>query len=286
MKDLNGLYQNLRKNYLYYNFTTTIIKTKTIMEQDIYAAGQEGFNLPHDVIQLPTQGVFYKSKKKSIKVGYLTAVDENILSDFDGRKNITESIILPLLRNKLYEKDLRPEELLDGDVEAILLFLRNTAFGPEYKLTLIDPKTEDTFVASIMLDELNYKKTEHQVDENGFFNTVLPVSKRNVTLKLLSLADRMEIERIIKSYPSERVAPTITTRLNKHIVSIDGNDDRVGIATFVESMPIGDSKFIRKFVLDNEPRLDLKKEVIAPSGEKAVVDVAFGVEFFRPFFAI
>ena len=256
------------------------------MENDVYAAGQEGFSLPHDVIQLPTQGVFYKSKKKSIKVGYLTAVDENILSDFDGRKNITESIILPLLRNKLYEKDLRPEELLDGDVEAILLFLRNTAFGPEYRLTLVDPKTEETFVASIMLDELNYKKTEHQVDENGFFSTELPVSKRKVTLKLLSLADRMEIERIIKSYPSERVAPTITTRLNKHIVSIDGNDDRVNISTFVESMPIGDSKFIRKFVLDNEPRLDLKKEVIAPSGEKAVVDVAFGVEFFRPFFAI
>jgi hypothetical protein len=111
------------------------------MENDVYAAGQEGFSLPHDVIQLPTQGVFYKSKKKSIKVGYLTAVDENILSDFDGRKNITESIILPLLRNKLYEKDLRPEELLDGDVEAILLFLRNTAFGPEYRLTLVDPKT-------------------------------------------------------------------------------------------------------------------------------------------------
>ena len=40
------------------------------MEQDAYQAGQAEFNLPHDVIQLPSQGVFYKSKKKSIKVGY------------------------------------------------------------------------------------------------------------------------------------------------------------------------------------------------------------------------
>lgn len=256
------------------------------MENDVYAAGQEGFNLPHDVIQLPTQGVFYKSKKKSIKVGYLTAVDENILSDFDGRKNITESIILPLLRNKVYEKDLRPEELLDGDVEAILLFLRNTSFGPEYKIMVTDPKTDEPFSSSVMLDELNYKKTVHQVNENGYFETELPVSKRKVTLKLLSLSDRMEIERILKSYPSERTAPTITTRLNKHIVTLDGDEDRTKIATFVESMPIGDSKFIRKFVLDNEPRLDLSKEVIAPSGEKVIVDITFGVEFFRPFFAI
>lgn len=256
------------------------------MENDVYAAGQEGFNLPHDVIQLPTQGVFYKSKKKSIKVGYLTAADENILSDFDGRKNITESIILPLLRNKVYEKDLRPEELLDGDVEAILLFLRNTSFGPEYKITVMDPKTDETFSPSIMLDELNYKKTVHQVNEDGYFEIELPVSKRKVTLKLLSLSDRMEIERILKSYPSERTAPTITTRLNKHIVTLDGDADRTKIATFVETMPIGDSKFIRKFVLDNEPRLDLSKEVIAPSGEKVIVDITFGVEFFRPFFAI
>jgi hypothetical protein len=256
------------------------------MENDIYSAGQMDFNLPHDVIQLPTQGVFYKSKKKSIKVGYLTAVDENILSDFDGRKNITESIILPLLRNKLYEKDLRPEEMLDGDVEAVLLFLRNTAFGPEYKITAIDPITQDTFSSTILLDELNYKKTENQPDENGLFTVELPVSKRRVTLKLLTLSDRLEIERIIKSYPSERVAPTITTRLNKHIVALDGDTDRIKITTFVESMPIGDSKFIRKFVLDNEPRLDLRKEILAPSGEKVMIDISFGVEFFRPFFAI
>jgi hypothetical protein len=49
-------------------------------------------------------------------------------------------------------------------------------------------------------------------------------------------------------------------------------------------MPIGDSKFIRKFMKENEPRLDLNRSVIAPSGEKVDVNIAFGVEFFRPFF--
>jgi len=44
-----------------------------------------------------------------------------------------------------------------------------------------------------------------------------------------------------------------------------------------------DSKHIKKFMSENEPGLDLTKEVIAPSGEKVMVDIAFGVEFFRPF---
>jgi hypothetical protein len=51
-------------------------------------------------------------------------------------------------------------------------------------------------------------------------------------------------------------------------------------------MPIADSKFIRKFSSDVEPRLDLNKKIQTPSGELIDVAINFGVEFFRPFFAI
>ena len=113
------------------------------MENDLIKAGTENFNLPHDVVTLPSGGIFYKSKKKSVKIGYLTAADENILiNSLSGEK---DNIIMTLLRNKMYEHDLRPEELIDGDVEAILLFLRNTSFGPEYDMVLTDPKNGKNF---------------------------------------------------------------------------------------------------------------------------------------------
>ena len=121
------------------------------MEQDAINAGTENFNLPHDVVQLPSGGIFYKSKKKSVKIGYLTATDENALM---AGRGTNDNIIMSLLRNKLYEHDLRPEELIDGDVEAILIFLRNTSFGPEYNVTLTDPKTDKTFSHSVILDDL------------------------------------------------------------------------------------------------------------------------------------
>ena len=85
--------------------------------------GQMNFSLPHDVVPLPSGGVFYKNKKSTIKVGYLTASDENILM---GR---TDDLTMQLLRSKIYEPGVRPEELLEGDIEAILIFLRNTSFG-------------------------------------------------------------------------------------------------------------------------------------------------------------
>jgi hypothetical protein len=256
------------------------------METNVNDYGQMNFNLPHDVVPLPSGGIFYPNKKKSVKVGYLTAADENILVNMDGNKSIKETLILPLLRNKLYEPDLRPEELLDGDLEAILLFLRNTSFGPEYVVSVPDPQTGKLFDATIVLDELNIKKNSVNPDSDGTFTVTLPRSKSTVKLKPLNMRDYLEIDKILDSYPQGRIQPTVTLRLNKLIVELDGKANKGDIAKFVESMPISDSKYIRNFMFENEPRLDLSKEVIAPSGERAVVSIAFGVEFFRPFFSI
>ena len=252
------------------------------MEQDISVYGQMDFNLPHDLVTLPTGGVFYKNKKKALKVGYLTASDENIL--LNASTTNREGVVLQLLRNKIYETDLKPEELLTGDVEALLIFLRNTAFGSSYDVTLTDPQTQKRFNVSLQLDELNIKKTENKPNEEGVFVIKLPKSGNEVKIKPLSLGDSLDIEKMVDSYPTNRVAPKVTWRLNKQILSIDGNTDRGMIGKFIETMPIMDSKFIRTFLNDNEPRLDLQKEVTAPSGEKVIVDITFGVEFFRPFY--
>lgn len=252
------------------------------MEQNAYTVGQENFNLPHDVVQLPSGGIFYRSKKKSVKVGYLTANDENTL--IGSFKNGTGNVILTLLRNKVYEHDLRPDELLEGDVEAILIFLRNTSFGPEYTITLTDPVTSKQFSATIILDELNIKQTQHKPNEDGLFEVKLPKSGAMVKLKLLTYNDLVEMDKLAETYPANMTPPKITWRLNKQIVELNGTQDREPIAKFIESMPIMDSKFIRNFLRENQPSLDLKKTVQAPSGEMVSFEIAFGVEFFRPFF--
>jgi hypothetical protein len=239
--------------------------------------GQNNFSLPHDVVPLPSQGVFYKNKKKSIKVGYLTANDENIL--MGGGNDMTQT----LLRSKIYEPDVRIEDLLEGDVESILIFLRNTAFGPEMELNLSDPITKKPFKGTVRLDELNVNKGQLP-SEDGTFVTLLPKSQATVKLKPMTYGEIMEVQKMVESYPQGRVAPKITWRLNKQIIEINGVQDRAEISKFVDQMPIADSKYIRKFMDDNEPRLDLTRTVIAPSGEKLTVNVGFGVDFFRPFF--
>ena len=252
------------------------------MEQNAYTVGQENFNLPHDVVQLPSNGIFYKSKKKSVKVGYLTANDENTL--IGSFKNGTGNIILMLLRNKIYEHDIRPDELLEGDVEAILIFLRNTSFGPEYTVSVTDPVTGKPFTTTVILDELNIRQVKHKPNEDGLFDTKLPKSGASVKLKLLTYSDLVEMDKMAEQYPVGMTAPRITWRLNKQIVELNGSQDREQISKFIETMPIMDSKYIRNFLKENQPSLDLKQNVQAPSGELVSFEIAFGVEFFRPFF--
>jgi len=247
------------------------------MENQSRDYGQANFSLPHDVVPLPSQGVFYKNKKKSIKVGYLTANDENIL--MGGGNDMTQN----LLRSKIYEPDIRIEDLLEGDVESILIFLRNTAFGPEMELSLSDPITKKPFTGTVRLDELNVIKGQLPL-EDGTFVTTLPKSQATVKLKPMTYGEIMEVQKMAESYPQGRVAPKVTWRLNKQIIEINGVQDRTEISKFIDQMPIADSKYIRKFMDENEPKLDLTRTVIAPSGEKLTVNVGFGVDFFRPFF--
>ena len=242
---------------------------------------QDGFTLAHDVVPLPTKGLFYKPKKESFKVGYLTAEDENILMSQNASK---EGIVYTLLRNKIYEPGFNINQLLDVDVQAILIFLRNTSFGSEYHLKVMDPGTGKYFETTLLIDEVDYVKPKHTPDEDGLFSIVLPKSNKTVRCKLLNLGEQKELEKIKDSYPDNVTIPTVTKRLEKQIVEIDGNSERGEIVKFIPQMPISDSKLIRSYLSDCEPKLDLDRTIIAPSGEKVTVTVSFGAEFFRPFF--
>jgi hypothetical protein len=245
--------------------------------------GQQDFNLPHDVVKLPSKGVFYKPKKESLKVGYLTAYDENILMTSE---NVRDGLVMTLLKNKIYEPGFDVLQLLDTDVQAILIFLRNTSFGSDYNYTIVDPATKKPFDITLDLSALDFKKPKFDPDAEGYFTYKLPKSLKEVKCKLLTVGETNELDRLTQSYPKGMVAPIITKRLEKQIISIDGEKNKEMFSQFINQMPISDSKNLRKFLRDCEPQIDLERTVTAPSGEKVTFEVAFGAEFFRPFFSL
>jgi hypothetical protein len=139
---------------------------------------QQSLTLPHDVVPLPSGGVFYRNKKQSVKVGYLTAMDENILLGGTG------DLTFNLLRAKIYEPDFRVDDMIEGDIEAILIFLRNTSFGPELIVTVTDPSTGKPFQATVLLDQLTILKGQ-EPNPDGTFTVTLPKSQSTIKRKNL-----------------------------------------------------------------------------------------------------
>jgi len=240
--------------------------------------------IAYDVVELPSRGIHYQNKKKSLKVAYLTAADENILS----AQNLIASngVIDELLKRKILDRDIQIEDIVEEDRQAVLIFLRNTAFGPEYKFYLTDPKTEKEFEVSVDMSELKFKDFNLECDSNGEYPYFMEKSKVQITFKFLTPKQEKELDDLKRSWNGQGVAPIVTKQLEMMIKSVAGNKDMMNIHNFVERLPIKDSQDFKKFVKENKPGLDLTKTVKTPSGEDTQVEIGFGVEFFRPFYGL
>ncbi len=240
--------------------------------------------IAYDVVELPSRGIHYSTQKKSVKVAYLTAADENILSS----QNLiqTNTVVDELLKRKILDRDISVDDLVDEDRQAILIFLRNTAFGSEFNIYTVDPKTNETFTSKIDLSEVKFKDFKLTPNENGEFKFFMEKSKTDVTFKFLTKKQQKELDDIEKSWNGLGVAPIVTKELEMMVKSVNGNRELMNIHNFIQNLPIKDSQEFRKFVKENKPSLDLKKTVKTPSGEDIQVEIGFGVEFFRPFYGL
>jgi hypothetical protein len=240
--------------------------------------------IAYDVIELPSRGIHYTSKRKSVRVAYLTASDENILSSPSFLN--TNTVITELLKRKILDRDLPIDEIVEEDRQAILIFLRNTAFGSEYTISTTDPKTDQEFDVVVNLESLKLKDFNLIENSEGEYSYYLEKSKTDITFKFLTQKQENEINKIKESWNGNGVAPIVTKQLEMMIKSVGGMREALKIRNFVEMMPIKDSQDFRKFVQDNKPGLDLTQTVTTPSGDNIQVNIGFGVEFFRPFYGL
>jgi len=240
--------------------------------------------LPYDVVTLPSEGLFYKNKKKSVKVTYLNASDENLLASqsLQGSGELVNQLIL----KKVLDKDIQLKDMPECDKQAILVFLRNTAFGTDYTVQLTDPKTKEKFETTLDLSILKTKEVNVKLDDKNEFEFYLEKSKKKAKLKFLTPQDQEDLRKIDETHKNDPVNPFMTKQLEKMLVEVDGTRDRMTIAQFIQTMPIKDAQDVRKMVKNNTPALDLNVTTTTPSGEEMNVSVSLGVEFFRPFYGL
>ena len=239
---------------------------------------------PSEVIDLPSEGKVYPKESPlssgKLELKYMTAKEEDILT---SQNLIKKGVVIDtLLDSLIVNKDIKVDDLILGDKNAIMVAARILAYGPEYVTEVTNPKTGQNITHTFNLADCPFKKLPDDVKGNDF-QVELPVSKKKVNFKLLTGKDERIIDKELESIKKlgSNVSPELTTRLRHTIASIDGDSDSSTINQFVETLLARDSIHLRKEIKRVSPDVDLTQEIDI-GGETVKVIIPMTVNFFWP----
>jgi hypothetical protein len=250
-------------------------------ERYINEISQPQYNGSFDLVPIPSEGKLYKNKKKALKVGFLTTADEDILTS----PHLLQSgkFLEILINRKLLEPDLRYKDLHIGDRNAIMLWLRGTAYGEMYPITILD-ENDNPFDTEISLNILKVKNLGVEPDVDGLFPFQLRTTGDWIRFKLLTVADVDYVDELLAADKENGLIldKSKSYKLGRLIVEVNGNRDPQFISEYVERIRILDGKELRKYVDDIESGVDLNIEVGTPGGGSVRTFLPLNLKFFWP----
>lgn len=173
------------------------------------------------VVKLPSKGECYKNKIKELRVSYLTAYDENMILSPNLYKE--GEFLEYIAKNKILD-DINVDDLVQGDIEAVIIWLRGTGYGNDYPIIVTDPDTGKEFETSVDLTELKYKKFTLKGDENGYFDFVTPNTKDKIKFKILTNGDNKFLQKL-KVKESNKVRIMMLRKYTDELLNaINGNN--------------------------------------------------------------
>jgi hypothetical protein len=238
---------------------------------------------PTEVIDLPSKGVLYPEgsplRSGQIELKYMTAKEEDILT---SSNLIQKGIVLDKLMDSLIvTKGVKSADLLVGDLNAVMVAARILGYGKDYPITVTCPECGKKIEQVVDLTTLG---TENNLTENLDTTIVLPLSKKQVKLKVLTRADEIAIEKENASLKKvNNMDSEATSRLRKMIVSVDGDSSPGTIWAFVDSLLVRDARYLREEYRKMVPDVDFNVKLTCDcTSDPVTVRLPIGTNFFWP----
>jgi hypothetical protein len=243
---------------------------------------------PTEDVNLPSKGYFYPKDNPlasgKVEMKYMTAREEDILTSPNLLKQGTA--IDKLLEALIVDKKIKIADLLIGDKNALIVAARILAYGKQYDFTMFNEDGEET-TATVDLTKLDDKEIDTKELSEGVneFSFKLPNSQRDVSLRLLTHLDEKELE--IESERLRKVSSglvqTMTSRMKRIIVSVDGKSERAFINNFVDKELLSvDALAMRKFINSINPDVNMRTTATMEDGTESEVAVEITAQFFWP----
>ena len=237
------------------------------------------FTLPTEQVDLPSKGLLYPKDSPlasgTIEMKYMTAKEEDILTN---QNYINKGTVIDELLKSLIISDIKYDDLIVGDKNAIMVAARILSYGKDYTITLNG--TQHTIDLSTLehkvLDESLYK------DKKNEFEFTLPHTGNKITFRLLTHKDEIAIDKEIAGLKKidKQASPEVTTRLKRMITSVNGMVEQKDIRDFVDNYLLAkDARAFRAEYSRVQPDINLKLSI---EDVEEDVDLPIGLNFFWP----
>tara|TARA_R110000824_G_scaffold6574_4_gene30338 strand:+ start:2914 stop:3666 length:753 start_codon:yes stop_codon:yes gene_type:complete len=239
---------------------------------------------PSEIIDLPSGGKIYSPDSPlasgKLEIKYMTAKEEDILT---SQNLLAKGVVIETVLDSLIVTDgVKSNDMILGDKNAVMVAARILAYGPDYQCEVMDPTTNERVTHVFNLADCPFKELDEELTVNEF-TIKLPISKSEVTFKLLTGKEEKSIDREIDRMKKLNmvVTPQLTTRLKRAITAVNGDTEQGKINSFVDNMLARDSLYLRTEMTRVSPDIELKQE-IEIGGELVTVEIPMTTEFFWP----
>ena len=245
-----------------------------------------GLSLPTETVELPSKGLLYPKdnplSEGVVEMKYMTAKEEDILSN---PNYIKQGTVFDKLLSSLIVTKVNYDDLITGDKNAILIAARILGYGKDYTVKIQHPITGEEETVVIDLSLIKNKEVEYSAFQNlNEFNYVLPISKNEVTFKMLTHGDEMQIEKELKGLKKANLSAEVTTRLKQSILAVNGDRDKKTVRDFVDNYLLAsDARAFRDHLNKVTPNLDLTFTFCGSDGyTQEGVAIPLELSFFYP----
>lgn len=235
VKSVGELSDKFREN------TEEVKKLSALIQQE---KKDKNIERPFEMLFIPSKGLFYPSKENYLLLNQLTYVEENLLtSEFLVESGKAMEFVL---RNILVEQNIRPTELLAGDVQAIGLFLRSFAYGDKLSIEFDCGHCGFSEEVSVRLSSFQMKDMI-VAPENGLIPMLLDGTELIFMFKPLTYFEEVGMTRAKLGSLDKIIYMT-------H--SINGCEDKGVISQIIRKTKLPEIRRIKKFLDKAIPGVD------------------------------
>ena len=263
------------------------------LQQNMSDAGGFSFVVPTEFVEIPSQGKYYPdnhplANQETIEIKQMTAKEEDILT---SRTLLKKGVALDrVMQSIIIDKRINPSTLLVGDRNAILIAARISGYGNDYATTVTCPQCgtaqNHTFdlIGAMNVRSGNMDTNEIVNNGDGTFVATLPVTKVEVTFKLMTGNDeRNLLQQIENARKSKREENTVTRSLKQFIVAANGDSSPETINYLVNNVPSTDSRYLRNLFASVTPDVNLTQDFeCSECGHEQDMEVPLTADFFWP----